>query len=200
MSSATPPPRKAELSRETGETRVRAAVDLDRPAPPAIETGLGFLDHMLTAVAVHGRIGLELSCTGDLHVDDHHTAEDCALTLGTAIDQALGDRGGIERFGEASIPMDEALARCAIDLSGRPASAISLGLRRERLGDVACENLHHVFQSLAQTMRAAVHIDVVRGVNDHHRAEAAFKAFAVALRRAVARTGHASIPSTKGVL
>ncbi|MGP1272499.1 MAG: imidazoleglycerol-phosphate dehydratase HisB [Phycisphaerales bacterium] len=192
--------RHADITRTTGETSITVRLDLDRAAPPAVETGLEFFDHMLTAMATHARVALSLNCTGDLGVDDHHTVEDCALAIGSAIDAALGDRSGIERFGEAIVPMDEALCRVAIDLSGRPAASIALGLRRDRLGAVSCENLTHFFQSLSTTLRAAVHVDVLRGDNDHHRAEAAFKAMAVALRRAITRSGSAGIPSTKGVL
>lgn len=196
----THPTRSANSERTTSETTIRATLRLDEPSPPRIDTGLGFFDHMLTAFATHSRIGLELVCKGDVRVDDHHTIEDCGLVLGTVIEQALGDKSGIERFGEATIPMDEALCRVALDLSGRPKSIVNLALRRDRIGDVACENLTHFFESLATTLRASVHIDVIRGDNDHHRAEAAFKAFAVALRRCVARTGADIIPSTKGVL
>jgi imidazoleglycerol phosphate dehydratase HisB len=155
---------------------------------------------MLSAVAKHGGLDLELRCEGDLEVDDHHTAEDCALALGRAIDKALGERRGIARFGNAYAPLDEALARVVIDLSGRPAPVVGLGLRREMLGGLACENLTHFFVSLATTLRAAVHVDVLRGDNDHHRAEAAFKALALALKAAVARTDSDAVPSTKGVL
>lgn len=192
--------RTATLERATSETTIRVEVNLDGSGQANIDTGLPFLDHMLTATARHGRIDLSLSCRGDLQIDDHHTAEDCALALGAAIDQALADRRGIARFGYAYAPLDEALARVVIDLSGRPAPVVDLGLRRETLGTIACENLTHFFVSLANTLRAAVHADVLRGDNDHHRAEAAFKALGLALRSAVARTGEATVPSTKGVL
>ncbi|MEM1072269.1 MAG: imidazoleglycerol-phosphate dehydratase HisB [Planctomycetota bacterium] len=191
--------RTAKIQRKTSETAIELELSLDRPAEPAIETGLGFFDHMLTAWATHGRVGLTLRCKGDLHVDDHHTIEDCGLALGSAIDQALQQRAGIERFGDATVPMDEALCRAAIDLSGRPLPVIELGFRRESLGGLATENLTHFFQSLATTGRFALHLDVIRGNNDHHRAEAAFKACAVALRRACEPTG-GGIPSTKGTL
>jgi imidazoleglycerol phosphate dehydratase HisB len=194
--------RTAQIQRKTKETSITGAVTIDGSGRATLATGLGFLDHMLTLLASHARIDLELTCTGDLEVDDHHTAEDCALALGAAIDAALGDRRGIERYGESLTPMDEALARVAIDLSGRAASSIGLGLTREKIGDVAAENLVHFFRSLSQALRCAIHIDVIRGENDHHRAEAAFKGFARALRQAVAidpaRAGE--VPSTKGVL
>ncbi|MDX2017372.1 MAG: imidazoleglycerol-phosphate dehydratase HisB [Planctomycetota bacterium] len=195
-------PRTAAIQRQTKETRITGTVTLDGTGRSTIATGLGFLDHMLTLLASHARIDLELSCTGDLEVDDHHTAEDCALAMGAAIDTALADRRGIGRYGESLTPMDEALARVAIDLSGRAASSIGLGLTREKIGDVAAENLVHFFRSLAQSLRCAIHIDLIRGENDHHRAEAAFKGFARALRQAIAidpaRAGE--VPSTKGVL
>lgn len=194
--------RKAELTRETRETTIRVSVDLDRQdLLPKVSTGIGFLDHMLTALAFHGGFALVLEAEGDLEVDDHHTAEDCALALGSALDRALGDRRDIRRFGWAYAPLDEALARAVVDLSGRPAPVVDLGLRREKLGTLATENVAHVLRSLAITLRAAVHVDVLRGENDHHRAEAAFKALALALRQACARaTGADPVPSTKGVL
>jgi imidazoleglycerol phosphate dehydratase HisB len=141
-----------------------------------------------------------LECTGDLQVDDHHTAEDCALSLGAAIDRAIGERRAFARFGHAYAPLDEALARAVVDFSGRPYPVVQLGLRRERIGELACENIEHVIASLAISMRAAVHVDVLRGSNDHHRAEAAFKALALALRLALARTDDSCVPSTKEVL
>src|SRR5690606_38150634 len=129
----------------------------------------------------HARFDLTLRCVGDLEVDDHHTAEDCALALGTALDRALGDRAGIGRFGHAYAPLDEALARAVVDLSGRPHPEVQLDLRREALGALACENVGHVLRSLAIAARATLHVDVLKGENDHHKAEAAFKATALAL-------------------
>ncbi|HBS27904.1 MAG TPA: imidazoleglycerol-phosphate dehydratase, partial [Phycisphaerales bacterium] len=137
---------------------------------------------------------------GDLHIDDHHTAEDCALALGAALDRALGDRAGVTRFGFAYAPLDEALVRAVVDLSGRPFAHCGLGFRRETIGDTSTESLTHFFHSLASALRAAVHIDLIRGENDHHKAEAAFKALALALRAAVARDGSGAAPSTKGTL
>ncbi len=192
--------REAHIHRRTGETEVRVRLSLDGRGNARVATGLGFLDHMLAQLARHGGFDLELSCSGDLEVDDHHTVEDCALALGQALDAALGERRGIRRFGAAYAPLDEALARVVVDLSGRPWPEVDLGLSRERLGAVACENLDHFFRSLAATGRMALHVDVLRGQNDHHRVEAAFKALALALREAVARTGAADVPSTKGVL
>ncbi len=192
--------RSATIQRKTSETDVELTVDLDGTGRVDVDTGLGFFNHMLTALGRHGRFDITLRCHGDLEVDDHHTIEDCALALGQAFDEALGERRGIRRFAHAFAPLDEALARVVIDLSGRPAPVIDLDLRRDKIGDVSCENLHHFFVSFAHTARAALHVDVLRGDNDHHRAEAAFKALALALREAVARDGTDEIPSTKGVL
>jgi imidazoleglycerol phosphate dehydratase HisB len=193
--------RTGTIERNTRETRITASVRLDGVGAARIATGLGFLDHMLTALAAHARIDIDLACTGDLAVDDHHTVEDCALALGAAIDQALGDRRGITRFGYAYAPLDESLARVVIDLSGRPSASVELALVRERIGDVATENLTHFFVSVSTTLRCALHVDVLRGANDHHKAEAAFKALALALRQAVAvDPARTDIPSTKGTL
>lgn len=193
-------PRLAEITRQTAETSISLTLNLDGTGDNNIHTGIGFYDHLLTALSRHARMDLTLNCQGDLHIDDHHTVEDCALALGRAVDQALGERRGIQRFAHAYAPLDEALARVVIDLSGRPFAHVDLGLRRERLGTLSCENIAHVFQSFAVTARAAVHVDVLRGENDHHRAEAAFKAWALALRQAVRRDGTSTIPSTKEVL
>lgn len=192
--------RTAAISRATTETRIQAAVNLDGAGASDVRTGIGFLDHLLHSLAKHSGMDIAMTCEGDLHVDDHHTAEDCALALGSAIDAALGERRGIARFGWAYAPLDEALARVVVDLSGRPCAIVELGLRREAIGGLACENVGHVIASLATSMRAAIHADVLRGSNDHHRAEAAFKAMALALRQAVASTGRSEIPSTKGAL
>ncbi len=193
-------PRTARVERRTSETEISLELLLDGEGTAEIETGIGFLDHMLTALTKHGRFDLQLECEGDLEVDDHHTAEDCALALGTAFDQALGERRGIRRFGHAYAPLDEALARVVIDFSGRPSAHVDIGFRRERIGDIATENLTHFFVSLATTARMTLHVDVLKGENDHHRAEAAFKALALALRQAVASDGSGEVPSTKGVL
>jgi imidazoleglycerol phosphate dehydratase HisB len=192
--------RTASVERRTAETSIRVHLALDGTGRARIDSGIGFLDHMLTALTKHARLDLELACEGDLEVDDHHSAEDCALALGQALDQALGERRGIHRFASAYAPLDEALARAVVDLSGRPWPEIHLGFRREMLGEIATENLTHFFQSLAITARMALHVDVLRGANDHHRAEAAFKALALALRQAIALDGSQEVPSTKGVL
>lgn len=191
--------RRASIARTTRETAIEIELDLGSSGTIEIATGLGFLDHMLHQLAFHGRFDLRVQAKGDLHIDDHHTVEDVGLALGQALDRALGDRAGIARFGSAYAPLDEALARAVIDLGGRSHAEIALGLTRERLGDVACENLAHFLRSFAGTARAALHVDVLRGENDHHRVEAAFKALALALRAAVALDG-AALPSTKGAL
>jgi len=223
--------RVGEVERVTGETRVSARVDLDGSGAAEVSTGIGFLDHMLTALAKHSRLDVTLRCGGDLHVDDHHTAEDCALALGACLDRALDDRRGVRRFGWAYAPLDEALARAVVDLSGRPHAEVELGLVREAIGAVggdgrvsrgpgdgrgveggsaggvvgvgggiACENIVHFFRSMATAGRMTLHVDVLRGENDHHKAEAAFKATALALRMAVERDVGGGVPSTKGTL
>jgi imidazoleglycerol phosphate dehydratase HisB len=192
--------RTAKIERTTRETTIRGRLELDGARTISVATGVGFLDHMLTTLAFHAGWDLELECSGDVEVDDHHTAEDCAIALGIAIDTALGDRTGIARFGWAYAPLDESLARAVVDLSGRPWPEIALGLERERLGSLACENIHHFFVSLAMNLRAAVHVDVLRGENNHHRAEAAFKALALALRSAVGPAEASGVLSTKGSL
>ena len=193
-------PRTATLERKTNETEITVSVNIDGTGQTDIRTGIGFLDHMLKALGRHSRMDIVLVCRGDLVVDDHHTAEDCALALGAAIDKALGERRGFARFGSAYAPLDESLARAVVDISGRPCAVVELGLTRESIGTLACENVTHFFVSLATTLRAAIHVDVLRGGNDHHRAEAAFKALALALRDALARTEDTTVPSTKGVL
>src|SRR5690348_2321034 len=192
--------RAANLTRTTHETAITVTLALDGTGQTAVRTGVGFLDHLLTALTRHARFDLSLKCEGDLHVDDHHTAEDCALVLGQALDRALGERRGVMRFGWAYAPLDEALARAVVDLSGRPFSDVSLGLKREAIGNLACENIPHVLRSLASAARLTLHVDVLKGENDHHRAEAAFKATALALRQAVACSGFDDVPSTKGTL
>ncbi|TVQ61661.1 MAG: imidazoleglycerol-phosphate dehydratase HisB [Phycisphaerales bacterium] len=193
-------PRAAKVERATSETRVRVSCTIDGSGRAEISTGIGFLDHLLTALAKHARFDLELRCEGDLHIDDHHTSEDCALAIGAAVDQALGERRGVRRFGTAHAPLDESLARAVVDLSGRPFAHADLRLLREKIGDLSCEMIPHAIASFATAARATVHVDVLRGSNDHHKAEAAFKALALALREAVAIDGSSEIPSTKGTL
>lgn len=192
-------PRIVNLSRKTFETQIEVELNLDGRGDAKISTGIPFYDHLLNALTKHSHVDLKLDCKGDLEVDDHHTVEDCALVIGQAIDQALGERRGIARFGWAYAPLDESLARAVVDLSGRPWPKIELGLQREGLGNLACENVAHALRSLAIAMRANLHVQLLHGENDHHRAEAAFKSVALALRQAFKRQGEA-IASTKGVL
>lgn len=191
--------RLAELARKTGETEVSVALTVDGSGISEIETGLGFLDHMLSTLALHSGFDIRLGASGDGHVDDHHTVEDCAIVLGRALAIALGDRAGITRFGSAYAPLDESLCRAVIDLSGRPWSEVTIPFRRSTIGQVATENLVHFLRSFAIESRMALHVDVIRGDNDHHMAESAFKALALALRAAVAADG-TTMPSTKGSL
>lgn len=192
--------RVAHLERKTNETEISVELNLDGTGKTEIHTGIGFLDHMLGSLAKHARFDLRLRCDGDLQIDDHHTAEDCALVLGQAFDRALGERRGIERFGDQHAPLDEALARAVVDLSGRPWAEVEFGFRREMIGEIATENLTHFVQSFAIASRSCIHLDLLRGANDHHRAEAGFKALARSLRQAVAQDGTDTVPSTKGVL
>jgi imidazoleglycerol-phosphate dehydratase len=192
--------RVAEIARKTLETDIRLTLELDGSGKADVRTGIPFLDHLLTALVRHARFDLTLECVGDLEVGDHHTVEDCGLAIGTAIDEALGERRGIARFGSAFAPMDEALARAAVDISGRPASFVALRLTRETLGTLSCENIPHLLTSLAAAAKMTLHVDVLRSENDHHRAESAFKAVALALRQAVREDGSGEIPSSKGAL
>lgn len=189
--------RRAEIVRETRETAVRVIIDLDRAGPVEIETGLGFYDHMLQQIATHGGFALNVRCTGDLHVDGHHTIEDVALALGAGLAEALGDRRGIARFG-FMLPMDEAEARISIDLSGRPYLVFEGAFKAAHLGVYPTEMTEHVFRALSQAMGAAIHV-AVSGENDHHKTEACFKALGRALRQAVRIEGR-DVPSSKGVL
>ncbi|KAF1788977.1 HAD-like domain [Phytophthora cactorum] len=192
--------REANISRVTKETSISVRLSLDGTGKSKVSSGIGFLDHMLTALAKHSRFDLELDCKGDTWIDDHHTTEDCALTLGEAFDVALGDRAGIARFGSACVPLDEALSRAIVDISSRAHSEINLQLVRPSVGELSCEMITHFFESFASAARLTLHVDVLRGRNDHHRAEASFKALAVALRTAVKHDATAGVPSTKGVL
>jgi imidazoleglycerol phosphate dehydratase HisB len=191
--------RSATFERRTKETFSRVTLVLDGRGDARVRTGIGFLDHLVATLACHARFDLDLEVQGDLEVCDHHTAEDTALALGTALDRALGERRGVRRFGSAYAPLDESLARAVLDLSGRPFADVRLRLRRDTIGQLACENVTHVLTSLAMASRSTLHVDVLRGKNDHHRAEAAFKATALALREAVAIVGE-SVPSLKGTL
>ena len=192
--------RTAEVNRKTLETDIAAQLVLDGYGKADISTGIGFLDHMLIAFSRHARMDLSIICRGDLEIDDHHTVEDCGIVLGKAIALALGDRTDIRRFGYAYAPLDESLARAVVDISGRPSTDVNLGLAREKLGALSCENIPHFFRSVAMSAGITLHIDVLKGDSDHHRAEAAFKAFALAMREAIAHSGYGDIPSTKGSL
>jgi imidazoleglycerol-phosphate dehydratase len=192
--------RTARVERSTAETTITCSLTIDGSGEARLATGIGFLDHLMTSLARHARFDLDFECRGDLEIDDHHTVEDCGIVLGQALDRALGDRRGIARFGSAFAPLDEALARAVVDISGRPFAAVELGLRRERLGSLSCENVPHFLSSFATAARLTLHVDLLRGTNDHHRAEAAFKALALALRQAVADSGFADVASTKGSL
>lgn len=192
--------RRATVSRTTKETNVEVKIDLDGTGAADIATGVGIYDHLLTSFAHHGMFDLAIRTDGDLHIDEHHTIEDTALVLGSAIDEALGDRAGITRFASAAVPMDEAIATCVIDAGGRPYAVFDLQFVGERIGTMGTQMIPHALESLIRTSRSTVHLNA-RGANDHHIAEAAFKALGIALRSAVAldprRVG---VPSTKGTL
>ena len=190
-------PRQARVERKTNETDIRVSVDLDAGGSSEIGTGIGFFDHMLDQLASHGGFRIELSCQGDLEIDEHHTVEDCALALGQALDSALGDRRGIGRYGFV-LPMDESLAQVAIDLSGRPALVFEAEFPRDNVGAFSTEMVRHFFASLSQSLGAAIHLQVT-GENTHHMVEALFKGAGRALKPALARQGN-ELPSTKGML
>ena len=193
--------RRAAVERATTETRVEVAVCLDGPAQARVATGIGFFDHMLTLLAHHGRLDLEVTADGDLHVDAHHTVEDVALALGQAIREAVGDKRGIYRYGSTILPMDEALVIVALDLSGRPFYADDLRLSGVHIGDFDGELASHFFQSLAMQAGLTLHVRLLAGSNAHHIVEAVFKGFARALRQACLRQeGAQDVPSTKGAL
>ena len=189
--------RQSTQHRRTKETDITLSLNLDGSGRADIQTGVGMLDHLLTALACHGRMDLSLRAAGDLDVDTHHTAEDCGLVLGAALDQALGDRSGIARFGTAFAPLDEALARVVVDLSGRP--TFHFGDAQAALPNLAGDDLLETLRALATAGRLTLHADLLRGQNRHHALEALFKALALALRQAVRRDG-VGIPSTKGAL
>jgi imidazoleglycerol-phosphate dehydratase/histidinol-phosphatase len=189
--------RRAHVHRKTKETEIHVDVDLSREGPSAIATGLGFFDHMLEQIAKHGGFALDLRCSGDLHIDEHHTIEDCALALGAALREALGDKRGIARYGFL-LAMDEAEAQVALDLSGRPFFVWEGRFDRERVGELPTELVPHFFRSLAETLGAALHISV-RGENSHHMIESCFKGVGRSLRQAIRLEGR-DLPSTKGTL
>lgn len=193
--------RNATVERKTKETQIVLTVNLDGSGTYQIETGVGFLDHMLTAVAVHGLIDLKVQCQGDLHIDAHHTIEDVGIVLGQAINKALGDRAGIQRMGHAYVPMDEALGFVALDFSGRPYTIFEASWNTPAIGKMPTDLVQHFFESMAVHARLTLHAKVIYGRNDHHKAEALFKALARAMRQAIsldpAREG---IASTKGTV
>lgn len=190
--------RTATVTRKTRETDIEIALDLDGTGATTIATGVGFYDHLLTALGHHSLIDLAIRCDGDLDIDDHHTVEDTAIVLGQALGEALGDRAGIQRYGDATVPMDEALATCAVDVGGRPYAVIDVPLRQATIGNLSTQNVPHALEALARSAGFTLHL-TASGTNDHHVAEAAFKALARAIRAAVSpdprRNG---IASTKG--
>src|SRR3954471_24837145 len=192
--------RTAEINRETKETKVALRLDLDG-GDAKISTGVGFLDHMLELLARHGRLGLEVDASGDLQTGAHHTTEDVGICLGQAIDEALGDRAGIRRYGSALVPMDEALGECAIDISGRPYCAFDAALPSTSIAGFDTDLAEEFFRAVANSGKLTLHLWVRSGTNAHHMIEAAFKAFARALREAVAiDSEERGVPSTKGTL
>jgi imidazoleglycerol-phosphate dehydratase len=202
MKTTPPWNRRAEISRETSETAITVALGLDGEGRADIATGIGFLDHMLTALARHGLFDLKVQAKGDLHIDFHHTTEDVGIVIGQCLRQALGDKRGIRRYGAAVIPMDEALAEAAVDISGRPFLAWSVTFAQPKIGEMDTELFEEFFRALAFNAGITLHVTQKSGTNAHHVAEACFKALARALREAVEPDPRAmgAIPSTKGVL
>jgi imidazoleglycerol-phosphate dehydratase len=194
--------RKAEIQRDTKETQVRVAVNLDGRGEARLASGIPFLDHMLDQLARHGAIDLAVDAKGDLEIDAHHTVEDIGITLGQAFTKALGDKKGIRRYGHAYVPLDEALSRAVVDFSGRPGLEYNVDFRRARVGEFDVDLTHEFFQGFVNHALATVHIDNLRGDNAHHQCETVFKAFARAVRMAVEPDPRAagSVPSTKGTL
>jgi len=193
--------RQSSVERKTRETDIRLRLDLDGEGKSRIATGIGFFDHMLTAFSTHGRFDVELRCKGDLHVDAHHSVEDVGIALGQALREALGDKKGIVRFGHAYVPLDEALSRCVIDLSGRPYLHYDVTFKARQIGEMPTELFEDFFWALADHGRLNIHLEAIRGRNAHHIAETLFKSAARALSMAVARDPRVKgIPSTKGSL
>ena len=194
--------RKAEVTRNTLETQITVAVNLDGTGQLDVDTGVPFLDHMLDQIARHGLIDLEISAIGDLHIDDHHTVEDIGITLGQAFKQALGDKKGIRRYGHAYVPLDEALSRVVIDFSGRPGLAMDVEFTRGRVGGFDVDLFSEFFHGFVNHGMVTLHIDNLKGKNTHHQAETIFKAFGRAIRMAVEVDQRAAdiMPSTKGCL
>lgn len=194
--------RKAEIERNTLETKIKVSVDLDGTGASALQTGMPFLEHMLDQVARHGMIDLRIEAEGDLHIDGHHTAEDIGITLGQAVAQAVGDKKGIRRYGHAYVPLDEALSRVVVDFSGRPGLEFGVDFPRARIGDFDTELFYEFFQGFVNHAQVTLHVDTLRGRNAHHIAETVFKAFGRALRFALEADPRMAdiMPSTKGVL
>jgi imidazoleglycerol-phosphate dehydratase len=202
MSEASIPSRRARVDRDTAETRISVEIDLDGTGRAELATGVPFLDHMLDQVARHGMIDLVVKAEGDLHIDAHHTVEDIGITLGQALAKAAGDKRGIARYGHAYVPLDEALSRVVVDLSGRPGLEFHVPFTRALIGAFDVDLAHEFFQGFVNHALVTLHVDNLRGDNAHHQAETVFKAFARALRMALARDPRAgtAIPSTKGTL
>lgn len=194
--------RTADITRNTKETQIRAVVNLDGKGVSKLDSGIPFLDHMIDQIARHGMIDIELKATGDLQIDAHHTVEDVGITLGQAIAKAVGDKMGIVRYGHAYVPLDEALSRVVIDLSGRPGLSFNVNFTRARVGEFDVDLFIEFFQGFVNHALASIHIDNIRGVNSHHQAETIFKAFGRALRMACELDPRAAgiLPSTKGSL
>lgn len=202
MEGLTTAPRRAEITRETAETAIRVTLDLDGTGRSEVATGVGFLDHMLTALARHAMFDMVVEAKGDLHIDFHHTTEDVGIVLGQCLRKALGEKRGIRRYGQSLLPMDEALAECAVDISGRPFLAWSVPFARDKVGEMDTELFEEFFRALAFNAGITLHMTLKAGTNAHHVAEACFKAAARALRQATEPDPRAlgAIPSTKGVL
>ncbi|MGN6581443.1 MAG: imidazoleglycerol-phosphate dehydratase HisB [Bordetella sp.] len=194
--------RTAEITRNTNETRIRVAINLDGTGKQSIATGVPFLDHMLDQIARHGLIDLDIQAEGDLHIDDHHTVEDVGITLGMAVAKAVGDKAGLRRYGHAYVPLDEALSRVVVDFSGRPGLVFNIDFTRARIGSFDVDLTREFFQGFVNHALVTLHIDNLRGTNAHHQCETVFKAFGRALRMAaeVDTRQNGAMPSTKGVL
>jgi len=195
-------PRTATVQRDTKETQIRVRVDLDGTGVSKLATGIGFFDHMLDQVARHGLVDLDIEAKGDLHIDGHHTVEDVGIALGMAVAQALGDKKGLVRYGHAYVPLDEALSRVVIDFSGRPGLVMQVPFKAGMIGGFDVQLAHEFFQGFANHALATLHVDNLRGDNAHHQCETVFKAFARALRMAIAIDARSAgtVPSTKGSL
>lgn len=194
--------RQADVTRNTLETQIRVALDLDGTGKSVLATGVGFFDHMLDQIARHGLIDLEIAAKGDLHIDAHHTVEDVGIAVGQALAKALGDKKGLRRYGHAYVPLDEALSRVVVDLSGRPGLVFNVPFTRGTIGEFDVDLVREFFQGLVNHAAITVHVDCLRGDNAHHQSETVFKAFARALRMAIEPDARAAgaVPSTKGLL